>query len=546
MCRQEAGMAAKSDVDRIVKMLEDEAPERRMAAAIVLGELRAKGPSIIHALRKVVSNDGPMLQRHALEALTRIGAKPALDSIWPLLAHRDESVRGAASEAIASTGENVVSEVRTRLGSAEGAERRALESILAQLGGTEAFDALLEALAVGDEETNRKTALELRRHVKDADSATRRSYRSRLEKFLAKVGKNGSPAESAKAAAVKVLGFLEDPKAAPTLLALAKDRKEPASVRQEALIALRFTMGSGLTNDVVKALVSAASADHRALAQTALMTLAALDLPASMAPALADLALHPDVDRARIAIEKLGALGGGKATETLVEIVGRGDKRRSELAADALKDRSDAIAPLADLLTETEEVERARLIAKVLRPKIGDITPAMRKKLAQAGIERLIDRHDAWEPMVTLASDRDAKATAAQLRDEATKLRKTKKTDAEQRVLSALIRTGDASDEDRYRLASLSLRDSKLDPRMRNADRSVRLLTELAGRGFDVGKALRGDRMVELEHLYYVGFCFLEEGVPLGEELLEDVVKKGGKKKIAAAAKNKLKLAGLS
>jgi hypothetical protein len=59
-----------------------------------------------------------------------------------------------------------------------------------------------------------------------------------------------------------------------------------------------------------------------------------------------------------------------------------------------------------------------------------------------------------------------------------------------------------------------------------------------------VGKALRGDRGVELEHLYYVGSCFLEEGIPLGEELLEEVVKKGGRKKIATAAKNELKLAG--
>ncbi len=536
-------MAAKTELERIAKMLDDEAPERRMAAVIVLGELRAKSPEIQKALAHIAAHDAPTLSRHALDALTRVGAKPALASIWSLLSSRDEGVRAAAAQAIASVGEAVVPEVRSRLGSAEGPERRALESILTQLGGKEAFDALLDALTEGDEETNRATALELRRHVKDADAGTRRSYRSRLEKFIEKAGKKEG-STSAVAAAVKVLGFLEDPKAAPTLLELARDSKKPPAVRQEALIALRFTMGSEVSADVVKALVSAAGAVDRTLAQTAMMTLAALDLPASLAPALAELALHRELDRARIAIDKLGALGGGKATETLVEILARGDKRRAELAADALKDRADAVAPMAELLAREKELEPARLVAKVLRPRVGELTNAMRKKLVDAGIAHLTAKHDGWEPALTLAMERDPAATAEQLREEAAKLRKSKKIGAEERVLSALVRSGQASEEDQYRLASISLRESKLDPRTRGSDRALRLLDELARRGFDIGKALRGDRSVELEHLYYVGFCFLEDGIPLGEELLEDVVKKGGKKKIATAAKNKLKLAG--
>lgn len=536
-------MAAKNPVDRIVAMLEDPAAERRMAAAIVLGELGAKGPAVVKGLVGILERDGPVLQRHALEALERIGSKPALAAIWPLLASRDEEVRAAASRAIASVGESVVPEVRARLAAAEGPERRALESILTQLGGKEAFDALLDALAEGDEESNRATALELRRHVKDADAATRRSYRTRLEKFVEKMGKASPPRTSAMAAAVKVLGFLEDEKAAPLLLALARDAKQAPNVRQEALIALRFTMAKGATPEVVKALVSAAGAPDRALAQTALMTLAGLNLPASLAPALSELALHRELDRARIAIDKLGSLGGTKATETLVDIVARGDKRRAELAAEAVKDRADAVAPLVDLLASTGELERARLVRHVLRPRVSELSPAMRKKLAQAGIAKLTSGHDAWEPALALANERDAKATAEMLREEAARLRKGKKVDEERRVLRALLKTGLATDDDRYRLASLALRESKLDPRTRASDRALELLKELARGGYDVIKALHSDRSVELEHLYYVGFCLLEDGVPGGEELLEEVVKQGGRKKIATAAKNKLKLA---
>ena len=536
-------MAAKNPVDTIVKMLADPAPERRVAAAIVLGELKAKGPEVIKGLARMLAEDGPVTQRHALEALARINAKPALASIWPLLASRDEDVRRAATEAIASLGEAVVPDVRARLASAEGAERRALESVLAQLGGKEAFDALLEALAEGDEETNRATALELRTHVKSADAATRKSYRGRIEKFLAKLAKADTPSESAMAAAVKVLGFLEDPRSSETLLALARDAKQPASVRQEALIALRFTMAQGASADVVKALVGAASASDRALAQTALMTLAGLDLPAALAPQLAALALHRELDRARIAIDKLGSLGGSKATETLVEIVARGDKRRAEIAAEAVKERKDAVAPLAALLAEVTEEERARLVRQVLRPRASELTPAMRKSIAAAGIARLVAGDEGWEPALALATERDGKATALELSAEAARLRKGKKLDEEDRVLRALVKTGQASDDDRYRMASLALRESKLDPRSRGGDRAIQVLSELSRRGYDVGKALRADRAVELEQLYYVGFCFLEDGMPAGEELLEEVVKQGGRKKIATAAKNKLKLA---
>ena len=37
---------ARNDIDRIAAMLDDDAPERRMAAVIVLGELKAKGPKV--------------------------------------------------------------------------------------------------------------------------------------------------------------------------------------------------------------------------------------------------------------------------------------------------------------------------------------------------------------------------------------------------------------------------------------------------------------------------------------------------------------------
>ena len=111
-------------------------------------------------------------------------------------------------------------------------------------------------------------------------------------------------------------------------------------------------------------------------------------------------------------------------------------------------------------------------------------------------------------------------------------------------VLSILCKSDRATDEDRYTLASLELARSNRDtrPASRAGDESLRILGGLLRHGFDVAKALKKDRVLELDHLYYVGFHFTEEGHPLGEELLEEVVKKGGRAKVAKMAKNKLAL----
>ncbi len=63
-----------SDIAKITKLLHDDSLERKMAAVIVLGELCAGGPDVICGLLKALSSDVPALQRHAVSALSRIGA----------------------------------------------------------------------------------------------------------------------------------------------------------------------------------------------------------------------------------------------------------------------------------------------------------------------------------------------------------------------------------------------------------------------------------------------------------------------------------------
>src|SRR5262249_30908783 len=173
-------------------------------------------------------------------------------------------------------GDEVVQIIKQKMASASPDERRALDAALAELGGKDAFGALIKGLANEDAEAAKAAALAVRQQIKNADGNKRRTYLAETENFLAgQKKKGGSP--GATAAAIKILGYLEDEKTTPLLLAYANDPKAHASVRQEAIIAFRFALqGDKPSAKVIDTLVKAAESDDRTLAQTALHTLGSL------------------------------------------------------------------------------------------------------------------------------------------------------------------------------------------------------------------------------------------------------------------------------
>lgn len=537
-----------SEVGKIVALLKNDAIEKQIAAAIVLGELRAKGPGVAEGLGEVLGSGVPLLQVHALDALSRVGAKKALPAIFPLLAQSNDDVRRAATRAIASVGEDVVPVIKEKMKTATPDERRSLDAALAALGGKDAFSALVKGLASSDAEAAKAAALAVREQIKNADGNKRRSYLAEIENFLEhQKKKGGSP--GATAAAVKILGYLEDEKTVATLLKYANDDKAHPSVRQEAIIAFRFAVGTEKPSaKVIETLCKAAEAPDRTLAQTALHTLASLEVSDETAKRLDKLAMHADTERARFVLEFLGRMGGPEAARTLTKVLTTTtNKMLGEAAAAGLAGKEDSVPALAKALLETKNPDRAWLLRNVLRPMAKKISPALRKQILEEAMERLAAGERNYEAHLDIARDADADGVAEALRELASKLRKKDENKARV-VLSILCRSDRATDEDRYLLASLELARSNRDtrPASRAGDESLRLLQNLLRHGFDVAKALRKDRQVDLEHLYYVGFHFAEEGHPLGDELLEEVVKKGGRGKIAKMAKNKLALSEAS
>ena len=532
-----------ADVDRIVRLLGDASVEKRIAAAIVLGELGVKKPEAVAGLVSLLGSDVPVLQRHALETLTRIGAgKKVVGKALELLASRVDDVRQAAAAALRSVGDDVVPLIRERLAKSEGHERRALDAILADVGGKDAFSTLLDGLASSEGEAAKAAALAVRQHVKDAGARERRSYLVETEKYLKKQ-KDASP--TAIAGAVKILGYLEDESAIPTLLAYLAP-KNPAAVRQEALIALRFAISSGKPNKKVQdALLEAAESKDRALAHTALHTLGTLTIPPAVLPRFEKLLTHEDPERVRFATTLLG--GQGSASKSLVKALLQPDKTRAGVVAETLlatkSEQAASFIGKALVTAADKDPDRAWLLGKVLVPIAKSISPSVRKELLAMAEKKLSAGKRGWEALLEVAQAADGEAAGSTLRGVADRLVR-RGDSAAATVLGLVLRTPAATDEDRYRLASIELRQSALDtrPQTRAADGALSRLRYLTSRGFDVAAALRKDLALELDHLYYVGFHFSEEGHTLGDDLLEHVVKKGGKTKVGKAAKNKLSL----
>ena len=538
---------------KILALLDSEAHERQIAAAIVLGEIGAREAASIDALAAAVARGIPPVQRHALDALGRLaagaGTRRAMPAVLTGLAARDEAVRRAAVDAAIAIGDETIAAVRARLAEAtDPLERRALEEVLGRVGGKDAFKALLAALDTPNVEAARAAALAVRQQVKEASAREKAAYLAEITRMLkARAGK--ARKNSAKDEALglligglKILGYLEDPAAVPTLLAFARDGKQPAAVREEAIVALRFT-ARGKTAAVATALCELAERATPELARAALYSLASLELPAAIAPRLRKVALGREPERALLAIERLAQLGGAAGGDGLAAVLSSTtDRRRAEAAAAALGERPDGALALGRALLASRDDERTVLLARLLRPRARAVAEAGAggKKLARALVNAALARVGRGgaqaDVLVPLGRELDRAATTAGLRTEAGKLHKRRDADGALAVLRLIGQSADATADDGYALASAELRAGR-------RDEALIVFGQLLDRGFDLGAAVRKDRQLGPEQRYQIGFALIERRNAAGEEILSDLAG-GGRSKIAVMAKAKLKSAG--
>ena len=489
-------------VDRIVALLTDASPRKRIAAAVVLGELGVKSAPVIAALSALAKEELSALAEPAVEALGRLGARSAMPVLLVALERKD--LAQAAAQAIAALG---------------GAAPKSFAAVLDGLRGQH-WDAVS------------KLALMVRPTAREATPAERKSMAKQAAAFLKKLRDD----EPALRGAIKILGYLELPETAVLLeMYLAPEQSVP--VRVEAITALRFALGQKPAARPLRELVELLEDAEPLVARAARDTLTVVP---GVTPAQLLRLSHLKGEISLWAIDRLHASG---AARELAQLANGGDRARAEAAVHALAGLPGSAPLLADALAGATEEAAAHLLAEALeRVQVSGRDLA---KLREAGAAMLGKSFALARRQLEPVRRADPQGWAKLLREAARKAADPARAEA---ISELLARSSWATPQDRYGHASLLLRRSALDPhpRARQADPALAEMEKLSADGFALAGALEKDRAITDEARYQVGFHFSEHTAPevraQGILLLEGLA--SGRGKIARAAKNKLGLRG--
>ena len=486
-------------VDRIVALLSDASPRKRIAAAVVLGELGAKSPKVIAALSQLARDELSALAEPAVEALGKLGARAALPVLLEALERKD--LAEAAAQAIAA------------------------------LGGAapKSFAALLEGLRGQPWEAASKLALSVRQMARATPLAGRRSMAKQVAALVKKLRDD----EPALRGALKILGYLELPETAALLEPYLAGAS--VAVRVEAITALRFVLGEKPAARPLRALLRLLEDADALVARAARDTLTVVP---GVSPADLLRLAQLKGELSLWAIERLHALG---AARELAQLASGADRARAEAAVRALAGLPGSAQLLVGALIEATEETAAHALAEALeRVQLAGRDLA---RLRAAGAAMLHKSFALARRQLEPVRRADPQGWAQLLRDAARKIADPVRAET---LSELLARSSWATPLDRYAHASHLLRRSALDPhpRARQADPALAELEKLAADGFALAAALEKDRAVTDEARYHAGFHFSEHASPevraQGILLLEGLA--SGRGKLARAAKNKLGL----
>jgi len=516
---------------------------KRIAAAVVLGELRTKNPATVQALLTMAKESSEAFARPAVLALGRCGSAKALGTLLDAL-DRGGEVAQAARTAIAELGPEALPAIRERLEGATPEIRAALSQLLPSVGGKLGFEMTLGGLLGQPFDAANKVALSVRAEAKNASEADRKVMKGQLEKFLSKKGTLDD--EVATRAAIKMLGYLELEESTDTLFDFLGVRRPPL-VRVEAVTALRFGLREGAGKKILRKLIDLLTDGEQLVARASRDTLTVIPLDASAAADLAELAKHPNADLALWVIAKLGSLGGDIAAKTLAPVAQSSDRARAQAASRALAALPEGAQILAKALVDAGDETGAQVLAEALQPLAKQLGKKEQQALLKAATHDLPKSAGLGRRKLDPLREIDPAGWGEALRSAAKALAKKDPARAEP-LFAALARSSVAEPDDRWTYAKLQLLHSNLDPhpRARQRDPALTELQLLADRGYGIVKALEADKQIDEERRYYVGFHFAEQHVPelrsLGVAILEGIAERSGRTKLGKAAKNKLAL----
>ncbi|MBV9121961.1 MAG: HEAT repeat domain-containing protein, partial [Planctomycetes bacterium] len=427
--------------------------------------------------------------------------------------------------------------------------RRRIAGALAAGGTTSAETAALDALLDADPGVIDAACRSLIGKLSSLSKDHRRAMVDQILDML-KTGKGARLPLPSEIALVRLLAALEDPRREAVFWARL-DPKLPVDLRAAAVQALG-TLPVPSNKDKIKTLLACAVDPDFRVAAPALMILKTLPVTARNLPDWLALFDAPDPAARRFAIVKVGAQDSPEVAARLLDQIRHPDRSLREEALAALGRLEQGRQALAQALLEAPTLEEAWTLARAQAPWAREYTPALRTRIFHQTCAYLEAGDRRADPLLFLLREVDPRDLRDRLEEKALALRKKKQYAAALIYLRLLTRDPSCGEAIRFEAAVCALRLSNHDlaPDSRAADPALQQFAGLIHRhDLDPMEFVEKAKWLDPEDLFYLGFHFAEGSRPekeFGRRVLELLIRRSARSKLAKDARSKLRSEGLT
>jgi HEAT repeat protein len=521
----------------------DHPPEVRSAAAVVLGELGVKDGKIAEALGACLDATEQPVRLAAIRAAGKLRLEPTLPQLLGRVAAGGEDAQEAAKAAaqMSAKGARALQQLMSKV--APGL-RRYIAAALGGAGDARADSSTVAVLLDKDPGVVEAAVRSLITQVPSLGAAQRKSLVQQLVAALE--GKDTPLSPASRAAIVRVLAALNDPRAADVLWDHTLP-PYPAEVRAAALQAVG-PWAESPDKDQLKWLFRCAGDRDFRVAAPALMLLRRLPVNARTVADWLALLDAPDVAVRQAALEAVGDRDTPEVAEALLRQLRHPDRALRDNALGRLTKMKHGREALTAALLGAESADAAWELARALAPHARDYPAKWRDQVFDHTGLRLEAGDRRAEPLLFLLRETGPADLRDRLEERALQWRKKKDYARALLYLRVLTRDPACGFAVRLEQAACGLKVSSRDlaAEARASDPCLQQFAQL-GHADDeeLYRQLETLKWLEPEDLYYLGFHFAEQDGRLGKfatRVLQLVVKRSPRSKIAQAAKSKLRV----
>ncbi len=533
----------------LVRILESGKPALQIAAAQLLGEIRASESAVVKALVGKLEEGEPYLAPFALDALAQISGPDAVRAVLACFL-RGGALADRAVAQLAHMGAPAAKELARLYETAEHDTRLQILDILGRLPTKESLQLLLRTAQTDSSVLGQRGCEILRALAKELPPPMQQVLKKLLASALGAKGL-ANLAPEATARLLLVQGDLDRDHARATLLRFVGP-KHPALVRQAALRALNGAPLTVAQSDSVVALLEDADMTH--VVRPAMDVLDGVD--GFGAKSIARLKKLIGSEREEVAVGALRALRSCRtadAARIAIEQLLSGAPALQETATAVLAANPAALEPLLKQFVSERSAERAQALARPLRALAPHWAPRHVKQLEQRVLKLLAPGDALGEAAFALLVEVAPEAGGKLIAEKALRLRRARKVQEAVNLLLRLAHNGQIDHEARYQLAVgkllLAGRNGEGPAGPGRGDATMGHFAGLLREGFPLWDRLRKESMVAPDDLLRLGTHFAGAVGPerrFAAEVLRFLAEKHKRARTGEDAAKMLRAEGLS